>query len=224
MSVGQQIREHLGKKRYKLEETQYIFDRDNAVSRHKQMSAEFVPPPWFNQRWWHHPNNKIIPEYNIKIDYEPTHMQFIFGGSLNGFGFHTHNAAWNELIIGKKRWALIDPKGKGPLPHYGVQESQTRYLERCSKRLGINKMQFKRGEHVVEKEGCAQSLDCMQLPGDVIQVPEHFLHAVVNLGDTMAIAQNQAFYVDFRPVLFIQAARGQLLTKNINIHKMFVQV
>jgi len=100
------------------------------------------------------------------------------GGSLP----HCHMDAFNLLQKGTKRWVLYDadpdmaPKG-------------WEVLKRCHEEYSAgthSKDWFVEGPEEVRKEGVTV-YECQQEAGDIVFVPEHFSHAVLNLSETQGM-------------------------------------
>ena len=89
--------------------------------------------------------------------------QFYLGPAYSGAPVHFHSDAWNVLAFGLKRWSLFPP-------------SKSFYSK-------IPAYRFFR-EHLAEYE----PLECMQYPGDVVYVPLHWGHAVLNAQDSIGLA------------------------------------
>lgn len=97
-------------------------------------------------------------------------VQWMLGPPLSGSPAHFHAHAWNACVVGAKRWFLY--------PAYAAF-----YSVRPPVRFAFDP----------PAADAQRPLECIQRAGDVIYVPEDFGHAVLNLHDTMAVAQEFAW-------------------------------
>jgi hypothetical protein len=95
--------------------------------------------------------------------------QFIVGPPLSGAMPHFHGAAANQLLVGVKLWLLYPPR------HAFFADAHVR-----SWYEGL-----RNGSHPGVRP---PPLQFLQEAGDLVYLPEHWGHAVVNLADTVAIA------------------------------------
>jgi len=102
------------------------------------------------------------------------------GGSGSGAPFHDHDVvALNMAFAGRKRWLVTPPcrpscripffEGGAAVYHPEVLLSQASVALRT---LGSG----------------ADTWDCVQYPGEAVFVPAMFLHATVNLDESVAVA------------------------------------
>ena len=84
----------------------YVFDRK--VSMPDELLADVQPYPM--------PTRRILAEHFdddeiLKGPYGmmwKDHLTLSIGSDLQGASFHRHNAAWNVVLFGAKRWILYD--------------------------------------------------------------------------------------------------------------------
>ena len=93
--------------------------------------------------------------------------QFALGSPGTGSPVHYHNAAWNGLFYGLKKWYLLPPSEK-LISSVPVKE----WVD----------------THVPALESTVRVASCVQQPGDIIFVPNNWAHAVLNLKSSVAIA------------------------------------
>ncbi len=98
------------------------------------------------------------------------------GGSGSGAGFHDHELALNLGVVGRKRWLVARP-GRRQVPASTPSELLHQVLPSAA---------FQRAWNALAQRG--QTWECTQRPGDVVLVPETFLHATVNLDHSIALA------------------------------------
>jgi hypothetical protein len=87
--------------------------------------------------------------------------QFSLGPAGSGSPPHFHMAAFNTLVYGRKRWTLMPPRG-------AVYAA-----------LPVRQWHAAGGVHTARAEG-REVLECVQHAGDVLYVPDHWGHAVLN--------------------------------------------
>jgi hypothetical protein len=86
---------------------------------------------------------------------------FYVGPRGSGAPFHDHTAAWNASVYGYKQWYFLPPS---------KSITSRKHIARWSK-------------EDLEHTGC---IKCIQGPGDVVLVPSHWTHAVLNLTETVS--------------------------------------
>ena len=97
-----------------------------------------------------------------------THIQFYVGGAFSGAPPHFHNHAWNGLAYGRKRWFLWPPS----VAFY----SSTPILT------------FLREEYQ-DLPPSARPLEVTQEAGDLLFVPNGWGHGVLNLQESIGLAE-----------------------------------
>ena len=93
-----------------------------------------------------------------------------------GLPFHAHGAAWLAVVHGGKRWFIYEP---GTMP--------------SSVRGNLNPLMATR--QWVNSQWAAVSrlpanwkpIVCDQMPGEMLYLPERWMHATMNLGETIAV-------------------------------------
>ena len=110
------------------------------------------------------------------LDMERTTLTRIgVGGTASGTPFHDHELALNLAFAGRKRWLIAKPATD--LVLVGPQDLLYNVLPSAG---------FQSAWAVMEARGGAWH--CTQQPGELIVVPELFLHATVNLEEGLAVA------------------------------------
>jgi ribosomal protein L16 Arg81 hydroxylase len=96
---------------------------------------------------------------------------FLLGSSSSGTSFHNHAEAWTGAVFGRKRWFLYPvettPAG-GHWPGYG----QLDWYNQLYSSL----------------EGGRRPVECMQLPGDLMYLPDGWYHGVINIDDSLGLS------------------------------------
>jgi hypothetical protein len=139
----------------------YFFDRDGRWSESMGEFRELLSPPSSASVSLSPPPEPGEPE-------RP--MIFAIGKTGSGIGLHQHQDAWNQLLLGRKRWTVYpgDPGGVPPAASYNPSRPHLRWLRDVYPSLPAD----------------ARPLECVQRPGDVVYVPSGWYHATVNIGDT----------------------------------------
>ena len=99
---------------------------------------------------------------------EYSNYQFMIAPKHTGASPHFHNSAVNVLFSGQKMWYMFPPSSN----FYSTMPVH-QWFERFDKMDSKNKPQY---------------VQCIQNPGDVVYVPDHWGHAVLSIGDKPAIA------------------------------------
>ena len=93
--------------------------------------------------------------------------QLALGPRMTGAHIHFHQDAWNLLLAGEKRWFLQPPGNKTVSRKHPVDWLEDDYTAATA---------------------AGALLECTQRPGDVLFIPHHWSHAVVNVRDSLAVA------------------------------------
>jgi len=117
------------------------------------------------------------------------HLALTVGRDLQGLTFHRHNAAWNVVVFGSKRWILYDAER--------IAGNKTR-LKRMTRDVN-NPVQLtspnwiRKLYHMDERmdEIRNHGHDCVQRAGEMLYVPRGWAHMVVNIGDTVAVVSER---------------------------------
>ena len=170
-------------------------DNDNSVcyNNDKVTIDDYINNP-INDPWVAFTNNSVSIAIDIKKphglrvcgDNDNEDIKLTLGPAGTGYPMHSHNASWNLLLTGKKKWYLIAPgqarhiddddntdfkSGKGAY-NYHIK-STTEWLRDKAPKL--------RSTGILH--------EVMQYPGDVLIIPHDWYHATLNLADTIAISQ-----------------------------------
>ena len=101
-------------------------------------------------------------------------FQFYLAPAMAGSQIHEHRMAWNALVRGRKRWFIIEPghnldalKNESiTFPVYEWARDVVPYL----RAKGIKFTEF------------------YQYPGEIVLVPDHWQHAIVNIEPSLGFA------------------------------------
>ena len=140
----------------------YIFEAlQNIVNVSEQLRLLDNMPYW--RKW--HTNSQL-------------HTYIAVGPIGTGLGLHEHGEAWNVAIWGKRRWILFNPAD------YPCNETNqiNSWLKR-DQLHGSGSWLRDVYPHVRQP-----MLDCVQNKGDVVYVPEGWMHTVFNLRESVAIS------------------------------------
>jgi len=150
---------------FKLDNPLYFFDRDGRWTESMGGFSDLLERP---------------PSVALSPSDPAAPIIFAIGKTGSGIGLHQHQDAWNQVLLGMKRWTIYpgDPGGVPPSAGYNPTEPHLRWLETVYPTL----------------ESDAKPLECLQRPGDIVYVPSGWIHATINIGDTAAIAQRVATF------------------------------
>ena len=113
----------------------------------------------------------------------PTLVRLGIGGSGSGAPFHDHDVlALNVAFAGRKRWLVTQPcRPNCQIPFFkgGAAVYHPEKLLNEAQLPSAALRQLANGE---------STWDCTQHPGEMVFVPEGFLHATINLEESVAVA------------------------------------
>jgi hypothetical protein len=101
-------------------------------------------------------------------------LEFSIGAALSGAQTHCHRAAWNVLVLGKKRWAITPPRNP--------------FGQKSENNLPKVALDWFENELPTLQETC-EVLEFEQLPGEIVYVPDEYEHATINLESAVAVAK-----------------------------------
>lgn len=133
------------------------------------------------------------------MDSESIH--FYTGPAYSGAAIHWHEAAWNGLAFGRKRWLMHPPiwaeVSNVPAWKYYSSIYPSFFANETLQEDGFYDFEDYKsdgGPRVPEQKkyprrGRGRPLSCVQHPGDVIFVPLFWGHLAINYQETIGIAQ-----------------------------------
>jgi hypothetical protein len=98
-------------------------------------------------------------------------VEFMAGGAETGAMMHFHGATTNSVLVGAKLWVVVPPS--------------------CAVFCTVPAMRWLTERAATDLASCPNIFVFVQLAGDVVILPRHWGHAVVNLQDTIAVAYEQ---------------------------------
>jgi hypothetical protein len=116
------------------------------------------------QQLW---NEHRLPIYFKSSEYSPV---FAAGQEGTGIPFHQHYGAFIEVLFGRKRWSLYPPSAS---PRFSPSQSHSGWIRHILPTLTKS-----------DKESLQE---CVQHANETMYVPQDWHHAVLNLGETVAI-------------------------------------
>ena len=129
------------------------------------------------------------------------------GPSRTGLPFHSHGKTWLALIHGSKRWLAYPPGFNAP------PELQQRFNPLKSVGAWLNEiypslqgLPYAPIEPAASGPGSASGaqpaytrpLECVQRPGDIVYLPEGWVHMTVNVGEAIGIGGQASMKVEDR--------------------------
>jgi len=148
-----------------LELPRYVFDTTEIVSTGE--IQEVLEDLAVNDTF-HHLLNSLGNSLNTRVIW-----QQYMGPIFSGAPFHSHGPALNLLIFGSKKWGLLPPAN-------GIFSSIPP--------LEVLKIEHKGGVADVEDKVSAGICYVNQYAGEMLFVPRHFSHQVINLADSVGLA------------------------------------
>ena len=105
-------------------------------------------------------------------------LSFGIGGRYSGTPFHYHSSVFAHVLHGRKRWLLHPPTHRPPAAIVRSHMSAIQWMDEMWLGGGVD----------VEAEGGDGSvrdsvLGCVCVPGDVLYLPDGWLHMTLNLDD-----------------------------------------
>jgi hypothetical protein len=148
----------------------------------------------------------ILDDLNIPPFLLPTapgnaqthYWEFFAGPALSGAPLHYHNDAFNVLVHGEKRWALLPPsrtaRSNMHPGHWVGKDGRGEALREGGTMGGTRR---KGGKAWSWGQEGSWPLECVQQEGDLLYVPLHWGHATLNVRDSIGIAAE--FSTSYRP-------------------------
>jgi hypothetical protein len=137
--------------------------KDWSDSRSKYLFEVSTSHGRIQQLW----SENLLPAYFKSSEYSPV---FAAGQEGTGIPFHQHYGAFIEVLFGRKRWALYPPSAS---PKFSPSQSHSGWISHVLPTLS--------------NEDRESLQECVQHPNEVMYVPQDWYHAVLNLGETVAI-------------------------------------
>jgi hypothetical protein len=159
----------------------------------------------------------------MPADVRPNFRWFLVGGAGSGSALHRDplgTAAWNTVVVGEKRWAMLGPaccfshsptrygppgqtpcQGNSGHPCCGTMAAVSaeaksgsadpaRWFEHCWPRIRDAVSAAKAAAAAAGRECRARAVEATQRAGQTVVVPSGWLHAVVNAAPSVAVTHN----------------------------------
>jgi len=129
--------------------------------------------------------------------------RYFAAGRNSGLPFHAHGEFWNGLVWGRKRWFILPPVKAELYRHLDVRTwpgLEKIWEEAMILDLDTNNLYAPSeadGEEawlkgIIPGLGLPERpLECLQNEGDVLYIPQGWIHGVWNYGDTVGITTIQ---------------------------------
>jgi len=169
----------------------YFFDRK--ISIPNGMLEDCHPFPMPTRAYLDNPQAGAIyapsKKRKVRTTYDDEiwrdHLAISIGSDLQGLTFHHHREAWNAVLFGKKRWIVWDP---ARFKHNAMR--QRRMTRDWVTKEHLNGYEWIRTLYPLPErrdEIRNHGHDCIQHAGEMMFVPEGWMHMVVNIGDTVSV-------------------------------------
>jgi len=167
------------------ESNKYVFDRKLNMPESLLEDCQPYPMP---TRMYKESKDEVekkgLPDRLMWKD----HLALTIGSDQQGLTFHRHNAAWNVVVFGTKRWILYDAQRIENIDR----------LKRMTRDI-VNPIQLSSPDWIRQlypmeerqREIRSYGHDCIQRAGDLLYVPRGWAHMVVNIGDTVAVVSER---------------------------------
>lgn len=173
-----------------MHNNKYVFDRKLNMPDSLLEDCQPYPMP---TRMYHENSGAVKKSGLAERLMWKDHLALTIGSDLQGLTFHRHNAAWNVVVFGSKRWILYDAER--------IHNNQTR-LKRMTRDID-NPVQLTGANWIRKLYPMKERLDeirqhghdCVQREGELLYVPRGWAHMVVNIGDTVAIVSERGLDV-----------------------------
>ena len=141
---------------------------------------EDIQDPEFTREW-------LSEEKEKKKD--AWHMLSL-GGSRQGLPYHVHGVTYLSLIHGRKWWMIYPPGAQPPLKTYNItnpMQTMEYYVKNVLPTLmDLPLPPLENGVRQSIAEGF-RPFQCVQEAGDILYLPEGWVHQTVNVGETIGI-------------------------------------
>lgn len=154
-------------------------------------ATETAPPP---------PNTDADADATGVREERVEPLQVHLGGPLSGTTLRTHNASWNLLLTGHKKWFLLPPgfdvhEGAKPTCRIAVPGAsrsggnETASVESAPAQCLLPVRDWLR-QAVPQWRWQNAVVELVQNPGEVLFVPHDWQYATLSLSDTVAVSQH----------------------------------
>ena len=159
-------------------------------------------------------NRTLFDEYlapsllEQKRQFQGKQMRMTMGGAGGGIAFHQHAGSYDEIFVGAKRWSIFPP-GQAPLRQgYSVYQSHLSWL---------------RERHKLDARD-PPPWECVQYPGDVVYIPDGWMHATLHLRRTIGMVKHADKALPQTAVYFQTKAMALLSTRKDELDRAAVKV
>lgn len=174
--------------------SQYIFDE--MVSPDDPLLNDYTPPNGTPQTQ----SDDYLEYITTFSALVPRHRWFLVGHKGCGLTLHQDphaTSAWNALIHGRKRWAVLPPDTPLALVHPGVRECQEAG-EGVEAHVGSAQDWFDSVLPGLQDAGTEGLRVFEQGVGEVVHIPSGWWHCALTLSDvSVGVTQNYLFRGDF---------------------------
>lgn len=116
----------------------------------------------------------IIRSNSLANETSSSMIQFYLGPILSGAPFHSHGSALNALVYGRKRWSLLPP-------------SKDVYMRLHPALFELHVYEGKLNDSKLD-EYLTNSCHIDQYEGEILFIPRHWSHQVLNLAASVGFA------------------------------------
>jgi len=171
---------------------------DSTVLSGADMRTDFeVPYPF--EDWHSESKGKGSSPSELQEEFEqPAWHILSIGASKSGLPFHSHGRSYLGLVHGLKRWFVFPPGHSAPSSVTRVSnplQSVFEWFTNVYPLFGAAKVPSVRARIAQPPEGGPgyRPLECVQRPGDVVYIPQGWVHQTLNIGETVGVGAQQVF-------------------------------
>ena len=170
----------------------FVFDSSELLQQRPALRSDFATPAPFEQMM-------------AEEDGGASWQMLSIGDEGGGLSFHSHGESWLGLVHGAKRW-LIYPPGGAP-----------RELFESLGPIAPRMRDWARESLPQLQRHAPPAADCLQTAGEAVYVPAGWLHATLNVGETIGAGGQAHWSASARRDLALSAPHDMEALRNLGL-------